>query len=105
MSYLLNRMSNCHTLSANYCMVANPCFYHETPFKAAITDLVKSGQIGMVLMLMGATWQEAPGFQVSYYGKQTDYDFESRLRLKLSPLEQVGQPGEQVHQATSNFYC
>jgi hypothetical protein len=65
-------------------------FYHETPFKAAITDLVKSGQIGMVLMLMGATWQEAPGLQVSYYGKQTDYDFESRLRLKLSPLEQIG---------------
>lgn len=90
MAYLLNRMSNCHTLSANYCMVADPCFYHETPFKTAITDLIKSGQIGMVLMLMGATWQEAPGLQVSYYVKHTDYDFESRLRLKLSPLEQIG---------------
>lgn len=103
MAVLLNRISACHALTANYCMVADPCFYTDTPFKSAVKDLVKSGKIGLVLMLMGATWQEAPGIQVSFAGESKGYDFESRLRLKLSALEPLGEQrrDEQIEPLTN----
>lgn len=103
MAALLNRISACHALTSNYCMVADPCFYTDTPFKSAVKDLVKSGKIGLVLMLMGATWQEAPGIQVSFAGESKGYDFESRLRLKLSALEPLGEQrrDEQIEPLTN----
>ncbi|MBI5173597.1 MAG: hypothetical protein HY986_11975 [Candidatus Melainabacteria bacterium] len=90
MAALMNRRTGCHTLSSNYCLVADPCYYQDTPFKAIIKDVIKNGQVGLVFMLMGATWQEAPGLQISFYGESKGYDFENRLRLKLGALEEIG---------------
>lgn len=89
MAALINKITDCHTLVSNYCMVADPCFYLDTPFKKTLADIVRTGQIGLVLILLGATWQEAPGVQVSSYGLQDSYDFDERLRQKLCKLEHV----------------
>ncbi len=91
MSALLNRMTGCHTLMSNYCMVADPCWYLETPFRRVFSDVIKAGKVGMVVMLMGSTWQEAPGVQISAYGESLGAEeYERRLKLKLCELEAIG---------------
>lgn len=91
MAAVLNRMSGCHSLSSNFCCVADPCYYLETPMRRAFADVVKAGQIGMVVMLLGAPWHEAPGLQLSAYGPSPDVteDYATRLRMKLSAIEPV----------------
>lgn len=91
MAAMLNRMSGCHTLLSNYCCVADPCWYLETPLRRAFADLVKAGQIGLVVMLLGAPWHESPGLQVSCYGPspQVCDEYTARLKLKLGALEPV----------------
>jgi len=91
MSALLNRMTGCHTLMSNFCMVADPCWYLETPYRRVFSDIVKGGQVGLVVMLMGSTWQEAPGVQISAYGEPSiSEDYESRLKSRLCELEAIG---------------
>ncbi|MBS1996241.1 MAG: hypothetical protein JSS86_08025, partial [Cyanobacteria bacterium SZAS LIN-2] len=92
MASLLNRMTGCHALISNYCMVADPCWYLDTPFRRILTDIVQAGQIGLVLMLMGSSWQEAPGLQISAYGEApSNYpEYENRLKLRMCELEPVG---------------
>jgi hypothetical protein len=87
MAALLNRLTGCHALISNYCCVADPFFYLETPFCRALADIVKTGQIGLVLFLLGAPWHKAPGLQLDFHPLSLDYA--SRLRLKLMTLEPV----------------
>jgi hypothetical protein len=91
MAALLNRMSECHALSTNYCCVADPCWYLETPMRRAFADIVHTGQIGLVIFLLGSSWHEAPGLQVSCYGPSSHQcqDYATRLKNKLSVLEPV----------------
>jgi nucleoside 2-deoxyribosyltransferase len=87
MAALLNRSSSCHALISNYCSVADPFFYLETPFCRALADIVKTGQIGLVLFLLGAPWHKSPGLQIYRHPLSTEYG--NLLRLKLMPLEPV----------------
>ncbi|HEY9784251.1 MAG TPA: hypothetical protein V6D17_02545 [Candidatus Obscuribacterales bacterium] len=88
---VLNRMSGAHALFTNYCCVADPCWYSDTPFKRALGDIVKAGQVGLAIILLGSTWQEAPGLQVFASGPSKAYsdDLVQRLKLSLSILEPV----------------
>jgi hypothetical protein len=91
MAALLNRMSGCHAMLSYYCCVADPCWYLNTPMRRAFVDIVKAGQIGVVVMLLGSSWLEAPGLQLSSYGPSTTVcdEYVSRLKLKLGALEPV----------------
>lgn len=64
MAAVLNKLSGCHSLLANYCCVADPCCYLETPMRRAFADIVKTGQVGLVVVLLGSSWHEAPAFQL-----------------------------------------
>lgn len=88
---VLNRLTGCHSLISNYCSAADTCWYLETPFRRALTDVVTSGKIGMVVLLLGSTWQEAPGLQVSCYGRKESVlkRYQKQLSEKLSSLEKV----------------
>jgi hypothetical protein len=63
--------------------------------RRAFTDIVKAGEIGLVIMLLGSTWHEAPGLQIACYGPKQSVcdDYVARLKLKLSVLEPVATEG------------
>ena len=84
MAALINRLSGSHALIANYCCMADPLSYFETPFCRALIDIIKAGQIGFVIILLGANWQENPGLQIQ---NKEQMDYTNRLRLALAPLE------------------
>jgi nucleoside 2-deoxyribosyltransferase len=87
---LLHRLTDCHALFSNYCCVADPCWYLETPMRRALADIVKSGQIGLVLFLLGSSWHAAPGLAVSSYGSSNQCkDYTEHLRNLLAPVEPV----------------
>jgi hypothetical protein len=88
MAAMLNRLSGCHTLSTNYCCVADPMSYLETPLCRALADIIKAGQIGFVLILLGSPWHELPGLQIQGIDEKTE-DYISQLKLELLPLDQV----------------
>jgi hypothetical protein len=92
---MLNRTVKCHALLSSYCCVADPCFYLQTPMRRAFADIIKAGQIGLVIILLGSTWHEAPGLQLACYGPSvtTCEDYTARLKLKLSALEPVATEG------------
>jgi hypothetical protein len=96
---LLNRMSGCHSLLANYCCVADPCWYVQTPMRRAFADVTKAGQIALVVMLLGSSWHEAPGLQLFCDGpnRLVCEDYVSRLKLKLGSLESVTTEGSGDH--------
>jgi hypothetical protein len=87
MAALLNRVSGCHSLITSSCCVADPLWYLETPFRRAFADIVKTGQIGLILILLGTLWHEAPGLQILASPHAQEYA--SRLRMKLMALEPV----------------
>jgi len=91
MCALLNRTCGCHAMLSNYCCVADPCWYLQTPMRRAFTDVVTAGQIGLVVMLLGSSWHEAPGLQVTGYGPVASVyeDYVNRFKLKLGALEPV----------------
>lgn len=82
MSALLNRIGKCHALIANYCCAADPCWYLETPMRRALADIVKTGQIGLVIFLLGAAWHAVPGLQIAAYGPASDRSDDYMIRLK-----------------------
>jgi hypothetical protein len=87
----LHRESRCHALVSSHCSVADPLWHVETPMMRALADIVKSGQVGLVLVLLGSPWHESPGLIVESMGpKDSHEDYASRLRLRLSKLEPVG---------------
>jgi len=91
MGALLHRLSRCHTLTGFYCCVADPMSHLETPMARALADIVKAGQIGLAVILLGSSWPESTGLQVYGYGPDPAAveDFASRFRLRLSSLEPV----------------
>lgn len=86
-----NRLTRCHAMLSNYCCAADPCWYLETPFRRAMSDVVKSGKVGLVVMLLGSTWHEAPGLQISTYGpvEEKFSQYLNHLKNKLSEQEPV----------------
>lgn len=87
MAHLLNRLAACHSLLTSYCCVADPLWYLETPFCRAFADIVKSGQIGLVVILLGSFWHESPGLQIHADSRGEPYA--RRLRERLVELEPV----------------
>lgn len=89
---LMHRMVRCHVLTSFYCCVADPCCYMETPMIRALADVVKAGQIGLIVILLGSAWHESPGLHLDAIGggRQNVDDLTTRLRLRLSALEPVG---------------
>ena len=97
MSAILNKSSGCHSLLTNYCCVADPCYYLETPLRRAFADIVKTGQIGLVIILSGTSWHEAPGLQVSAAGpdERVCDEYVNRLKNKLGLIEPIIDDGSE----------
>ncbi len=88
MAALLNRLSGSHTLIAHNCCVADPLSYSETPFCRAFADIVKAGQIGFVLLLLGTISKENPGLQIQFNKQAAEQDLLS-ITARTSAFEQV----------------
>ncbi len=88
---LLSKLSRCHSLISSYCCVADPMHYWKTPLGRAFTDITKVGEVGMVVVLSGASWHDTPGLQLTVQGPEgSNYDdFAGRARLHMSALEPV----------------
>lgn len=92
MAALLNRMARCHALTGDYCLAADPCWHNDTPMRRAFADIVRAGDIGLVLFILGSPWHESPGLYATGFAADsgaTSEDLASVLRLKLSELEPV----------------
>ena len=87
----LHRLARCHATIASYCSAADPCCYLQTPLVRTVADLVKSGQIGLVLLVLGLNWHEAAAVVLEHMGPDAGSTLElsNRLRLKMSALDQV----------------
>lgn len=88
MAAMLNRLSGCHALTTNYCCVADPMSYLETPFCRALADIVKAGQIGFVLVLLGSAGHESPSLQIQGEGEKAE-DYIAQLKLEILSLNQA----------------
>ncbi len=89
MAALLGRMSSSHALLTNYCCVADPLSYLETPFCRALADVIKAGQIRFVFILLGAQWNESPGLQIQFKDEKAEEEYANRLKLQLLNIEQA----------------
>ncbi len=89
MATLLGRLSNSHVLITNNCCVADPVTYLETPFCRALVDIVKAGQIGFVIMLLGSPWIDVPGIQIQFKDEAIEKEYVNRLKLDLLNIEQA----------------
>lgn len=98
MAAALHRTVRCHSLMSNYCSVADPIWHLETPMIRALADVVKAGQVGLIVMLLGSPWHDTHGFSVQGYGPDggNHEELASRLRLQLSAIEPVGPIGEEA---------
>lgn len=101
MAASLQRLTGCHALMSSFCTVADPLKHIETPMVRALSDITKSGQIGLVIMLVGHVWHESSGISIESYGPATSMpagasadDLATVLRLKLSALEPVADCSE-----------
>jgi hypothetical protein len=90
MAAMLNRLSGCHALVTNYCCVADPMSYLETPYCRALADVVKAGQVGFVLVLLGAPWHELPGLQIQGLSEETQ-EYIGRLKMEMLSLDKASQ--------------
>jgi hypothetical protein len=88
---LLHRQARCHALMSYYCCVADPLTYLETPMVRALADIVKAGQVGLVMIVLGSQRHESSGLQVEALASDQVLGDElaSRLRLRLSALEPI----------------
>ena len=91
MAAVLNRLARCHSLMSFYCCVADPCWHLEAPMLRALADIVKNGQIGLVVLLLGSAWHESPGLHIGANGPDSVVleDLANELRLRLSSIEPV----------------
>lgn len=93
LSSVINKASGAHAMISNYCAVADPCWYLETPFRRAVTDVVKTGKVGMVFIILGSNRREGPGIELSYHGpaqaQSNCVGYYSMLKNKLSSFEAV----------------
>lgn len=95
---LMHRFARSHALTTAYCSVADPCLHLETPMVRALADIVKTGRIGLVVMLLGSPWHESHGLMLEASGPPSVQEFASRLRLTLGGLEPVAEsaPDRQI---------
>ncbi len=68
-----------------------PAIISKLRSEGLLADIVKTGQVGLVVMLVGASWHQAPGLQLFAAGpnQAVSDDYINRLRLSLSVLEPV----------------
>ncbi len=87
----LHRMSRCHAAISTYCSPADPCTYLETPYVRAVADIIKSGKIGLVLIVLGLNWHESSAVVLEQMGPDVNQiqEISSHLRMKISPIDQV----------------
>ena len=87
----VNRLSRCHAAISSYCSPADPCCYVQTPLIRAMADAVKSGQIGLVVIVLGLNWHEASSVVLEHMGPEPTESLElaNRLRLKMASIDQV----------------
>ncbi|MBY0550680.1 MAG: nucleoside 2-deoxyribosyltransferase [Candidatus Obscuribacterales bacterium] len=85
----VNRTSLAHALVSSYCMAADPCCYTETPMIRTLAEVVKTGQIGLVVAVVGAAWHESHAFTIETYGTEGS-TYATLLRERLSELDEVG---------------
>lgn len=83
----INRSARCHSMVGSYCLVADPCKYLETPMVRAVADVVKAGQVQLMILLAGMSWHEANSFTIET--DALECDLVNRLKQKLSPLGDV----------------
>jgi hypothetical protein len=88
----ISRFCHSHALISCYCSVADPIMHIQSPLMRSLSEFVKAGQVGLIILLSGATWYESPGLAVECCGPKggVQEDLASRLRLSLSALEPVG---------------
>lgn len=93
LSSIINKASNAHAMISNYCAVADPCWYLETPFRRAVTDIVKTGKVGMVFIILGSGRREGPGIELAFHGPAHNQSncsgYYHMLKNNLSSLEAV----------------
>ena len=89
MSAAIHRTTGCHSMLSYYCSVADPIWHLETPMMRALGDIVKTGRVGMMLVMLGSPWHESPGLIVESAGPDHE-ELSNRLRLKLGAIEPVG---------------
>lgn len=91
MASCLHRLSRSHAQVSTYCSAADPCYYLETPYTRAVAEVVKSGQIGFVLIVLGLAWHETAGIILEPAGPDTSdiHEHLAHLQTKLAPFEQV----------------
>jgi len=89
MAAVLNRTARCHALVTFYCCAADPCWHLETPLRRALADIVRFGEVGLLLVLLGSSWNQSPGLAVGALGPEEDEaeELASRLRYFLAQLE------------------
>lgn len=96
----LHRLARSHATISTYCAAADPCYYLETPYARGVAEVIKSGQVGFVLIVLGLPWHETAGIVLEPAGPDGSdiQDLCGRLRMRLSPFEQVVQrePEEDV---------
>lgn len=87
----LHRLVRCHSLLSYFCSPFDPVGHVKTPMVHAIADVVKTGQVGLIVCLLGSPWHESPGLVVQACGPEggPQEEYASHLRLKLSALEPV----------------
>jgi hypothetical protein len=93
MAASVHRRVRSHALLSYYCSVADPIGHLRTPMMRTIGDICNAGQVGAILVLLGAPWHESPGITVQAAGPAggVQDDLASHLRLKLAALEPVGE--------------
>lgn len=93
----LNKKARCHSLFSFYCCLADPCTYLDTPMRRAAIDIIKAGDIGLVILLLGNGGGNTPGLAVNSYEPlgMTSPDYASGLKLLLSQLEPVADFSQQ----------
>ncbi len=87
----VHRLARCHSAVSTYCSPADPCFYLQTPLVRAVADIIKSGQVGLVMIVLGLNWHEASSVVLEPMGCDgfDSPDILGRLKQKLAPLGQV----------------
>lgn len=93
----VHRSSLAHALVSSHCMPADPCYFTEAPMMRAMADVVKAGQIGLVIVLLGAAWHESHAFGIEAAGTEGN-TYASLLRSRLAELDDVniGRDSEDV---------
>ncbi len=64
-AYVLHRLTRAYSFNSNFCLAADPAAYQNTPFNRSLADIIKTGKIGLVLILAGSSWQEIQRITIS----------------------------------------